>query len=68
MDPATQLAIRAVVRGLSQSPAIEEEQIRFIMEELSKAADLRRDRGRIEDQNALLALASDIAKDANLVV
>ena len=68
MDPATQLAIRAVVRGLSQSPAIEEEQIRLITEELSKAADLRRDRGRIEDQNALLALASDIAKDANLVV
>ena len=67
MDPATQLAIRAVVRGLSQSPAIEEEEIRLIMEELSKAADIRRDHGHIKDQNALLALASDIGKDANLV-
>lgn len=67
MDLTTKLAIRAIVRGLSQSPAIEDEHIRLVMEELSKAADIQRDRCHFDDQADLLGLASDIGKDAKLV-
>ena len=67
MDFTTKLAIRALVRGLSGSAATDDEKIRLIMEELSKAADLQRDRGHVVDEAELLSLASDIGKDAKLV-
>ena len=67
MDLTTQLAIRAVVRGLAHSPAIDDEHIRLIMEELSNAADIQRERGHRVDEAELLSLASDIGKDAKLV-
>lgn len=67
MDATTRLAIRAVVRGLSRAQAVDDFHIRLIMEELSRAADLQRESGHPVDEEELLALASHIGKDANLV-
>lgn len=66
MDYTTRLAIRALVRGLAESRAIGNGPINEVIRGLLDAADMQRDRGFLDDADALLALASDIGADARV--
>jgi hypothetical protein len=63
MDLATQLAFRAIVRGLYDSNAIGSEQVRAVASALKDAAGVAMDQGEPEPAKALVALAKGIKID-----
>ncbi len=66
MDTATHLAIQAVVRALFRRRIIDEDEIAEIMNELEEAAEMQRRGGRPEGEQALMRLAANIGRDANI--
>ena len=66
MDRATRLAIGAIVGVLHRRGTIDEDEIAEMMNELSQAADRQQRVGEEDTAKALLALARDIGRDANI--
>lgn len=66
MDRATRLGIGAIVRVLHRREIIDEDEIAELVNELSETADRQQRVGEGETANALLALARDIGRDANI--
>jgi hypothetical protein len=66
MDATTQLALRAIVRGLHQGGALGEEQTRTVMSALQAFADSERASERSVDAKALMQLSSDIGRDVGI--
>jgi hypothetical protein len=67
MDLATQLALRAIVRGLFHSDAVGSAQVRAIADALKDAAGAAMDSREPESAKALLALAKGIKTDAAII-
>lgn len=63
MDLATELAIRAVVRGLFHSDAIDADQVRGVMSALRDAAGAAMDRHDPETAKELIALCKGVRQD-----
>ena len=63
MDLATELALRAVVRGLFQSGAIGPDQVRALMSALKEAAGIAMDRHEPETAKELVALCKGLRLD-----
>ena len=67
MDLPTTLALRAVLRGLAREGAIGQTQVRSIVRELNEVGrELHDDWRRYNDEESVLALAREIAKDAGV--
>ena len=66
MDATTQLALRAIVRGLHQGGVLGEEQTRTVMSALQAFAENERASDRPVDATALMQLSSDIGKDVGV--
>lgn len=66
MDFTTRLAIQAVVRALYQENVLGEQRVLAVMREIQEAATFQRERGHQQDANELMALASEIGKDARI--
>lgn len=66
MDRATRLGIGAVVRVLHRREIIDDDEIAEMLNELGDTADRQRRIGESETADALLALARDIGRDANI--
>jgi hypothetical protein len=64
MDLATQLALRAIVRGLVQAEAIGAAQVRAVADALKDAAGTAMDQREPDTAKALLALVKAIKTDA----
>jgi hypothetical protein len=63
MDLATQLALRAIVRGLFNSNAINSIQVRSVADALKDAAGVAMERREPDSAKELLALAKGIKTD-----
>lgn len=63
MDLATQLALRAIVRGLYHSEAISASQVRSVMAALKDAAGAAMDRRDADTCKELIALGKGIRLD-----
>lgn len=66
MDATTQLALRAIVRGLHQGGILGEEQTRTIMSALQAFAESEGGQGRPVDAAELVRLSRDIGKDVGI--
>lgn len=63
MDLATQLALRAIIRGLFNSDAISADQVRAVMSALKDAGGAAMDRAEPEVTKELVALCKGIRAD-----
>ena len=63
MDTGTELAIRAVIRGLFHSEAINADQVRAVMSALKDAAGAAMDRQDPEMAKRLIALGKGVRLD-----
>jgi hypothetical protein len=63
MDTASQFALRAIVRGLFHSDAIDPHQVRAIVSALKDAAAEAAERRKPQDAHELVALAKGIRAD-----
>ncbi|RYD71338.1 MAG: hypothetical protein EOP84_25055 [Verrucomicrobiaceae bacterium] len=63
MDKATELAIRAIVRGLYHTDAIDAAQVRGVCAALKDAAGAAQERYEPEDAKAILTLCKGIKLD-----
>jgi len=63
MDNGTELAIRAVIRGLFHSDAINTDQVRGVMAALKDAAGAAMDRHEPETAKELVALCKGVRAD-----
>jgi hypothetical protein len=63
MDTGTELAIRAVIRGLFHSDAIDAPQVRAVMHALKDAAGAAMDRHDPETAKELIALCKGVRAD-----
>lgn len=63
MDSGTELAIRAVVRGLFHSDAISADQVRSVMSALKDAAGAAMDRREPDTAKELIALCKGVHLD-----
>jgi hypothetical protein len=63
MDSGTELAIRAVLRGLFQSDAISADQVRGVMTALKDAAGVAMDRHDPDTAKELIALCKAVRTD-----
>ncbi|HEV2865725.1 MAG TPA: hypothetical protein VGX37_04365 [Allosphingosinicella sp.] len=66
MDSATRLAFGALVRVLHRREIIEEDEIAEMMNELADTAERQQRAGEAGTAEALLRLARDIGRDANI--
>lgn len=66
MDDSTRLAIGALVRVLHRRGIIGDDEIAEMMNELGETADRRQRAGDSGASNALLGLARDIGRDADI--
>jgi len=66
MDTATRLALGALVRVLHRREIIEDEEIAEMMNELGETAERQARAGEAATASALLGLARDIGRDANI--
>ena len=66
MDTSTELALRAVIRGLCQSKAIDGGQVRGVVSALKAEAGAAMDRHEPEIAKALVALCKGIRADQSL--
>ena len=66
MDLATELALRAIIRGLLHSDAISTRQVRGVLDALKDAAAEAMDRREPDTAKQLLALGKAIRADADL--
>ncbi len=66
MDSATRLALGALVRVLHRRGVIDDDEIAEMINELGETADRQQRTGQSEIAQALLALARDIGRDANI--
>ena len=63
MDTGTELAIRAVIRGLYHADAISADQVRSVMAALKDAAGAAMDRHEPETAKELVALCKGVRLD-----
>lgn len=63
MDTGTEFALRAIVRGLFRSEAIDPQQVRAIVSALKDAAAEAAERREPQDAHELAALAKGIRAD-----
>lgn len=68
MDTGTELAIRAVIRGLFHSDAINPDQVRGVMHALKDAAGAAMDRRDPETAERLVALCKGVRLDTAVSV
>lgn len=66
MDSATRHAFAALIRVLHRREIFEDDEIAEMMNELAETADRQQRAGEPAAAEALLALARDIGRDANI--